>query len=332
MNMDRDIVAVVVTYAKRFNYLKKTIEAIRKQDKIKKIIIVQNGVEYDLKKHFFNHTEITVLQSSKNLGSAGGFWIGLKHITQMKTNKLNVLILDDDNIIDTKAIYELQKAEKLYRYNAHIWSLFRPNVQQIDRFNTSTEKTIKSLNNTINGFTFEHLIYKKKDEVARKYPKINSLVTAPYSGLFFPGELISNIGLPNRDFYLYSDDIDYTLRIKRSGFLILQCRQACCYDQSVAWQTLDKKNKKNRGAFFSTTEIYRPLYTYRNEVYISYHSLCTNKFILSLNYFLLQLWLFLSYMPKNRIGYNKFLQLKHAMSDGKKGILGKSVWIENTKG
>lgn len=331
MDFNRSVVAVVVTYAQRLEFLIKTIDSLTKQRKITQIVVVQNGIDYDLPKAVKDYSTVSVIQNQENLGSAGGFWSGLNEALEQKFRNTNILILDDDNVLDVKALDELQKAEASQKFPDHIWALFRPNVQSKKGFSNPTERTYKSLNNTINGFTLEHLINKEKGTVPRRYADINCLATAPYSGLFFPQELLSTVGLPNRDFYLYSDDIDFTLRISKLDILILQCKSARCYDQSVAWQTLGKDNKKSRGAFFSTSEIYRPLYTYRNEVYISYHSLNTNSSLLFLNYCALQLWLFVAYMPKNRIGLTKFKLLKHAMADGRHGTLGKSKWIENTR-
>lgn len=331
MDISREIVAVVVTYGKRFDYLIKTVKSLLQQEKISKIIVVQNGIEYDLPSKLDNYSTITVVQNSENQGSAGGFWTGLNRVSNCEFNGMNVLVLDDDNILDLGAINELAKAELLYDYPEHIWSFFRPNVQSKKEFSNSIEKTYKSLTDTINGFTIEHAFNKNKGTKPRKYKDVNCLVTSPYSGLFFPQELLAVIDLPNKNFYLYSDDIEFTLRIQKSGFLILQYQDACAYDQSVAWQSLTKDNKKSRKAFFLTSELYRPLYMYRNEVYISYHILKKNIFLLSLNYHLLQLWLLILYMPKNQIGIKKFRLLRRAMADGKSGKLGKSKWIESTR-
>ncbi|APT19029.1 glycosyltransferase [Amylolactobacillus amylotrophicus DSM 20534] len=331
MDFNREIVAVVVTYNNRFNYLVKTVKSLVQQEKISKVIIVQNGVQYDLPSLLNKYSSVSVIQNSDNQGSAGGFWLGFKYVSNVEFKNMNVLVLDDDNILDSEAINELEKAESLHDYPAHIWSLFRPNVQSKKQFNKTSERTYDSLTDTINGFTIEHLFNKNKGNEPRKYKDVNCLITSPYSGLFFPQELLKSIDLPNKNFYLYSDDIEFTLRIQRFGHLILQYQYACAYDQSVAWQTLEEDNSKSRKSFYITSEIFRPLYTYRNEVYISYYILKRNKFLLSLNYYLLQLWMLISYMPKNRTGVKKFMLLRRAMADGKKSILGKSTWIENIR-
>lgn len=72
---------------------------------------------------------MSVIQNSDNQGSAGGFWLGFKYVSNVEFKNMNVLVLDDDNILDSEAINELEKAESLHDYPAHIWSLFRPNVQ-----------------------------------------------------------------------------------------------------------------------------------------------------------------------------------------------------------
>lgn len=323
---------VVVTYGERWPLLKKTLDSIMKHKRIDEVIIVQNGLEYDLQSKISSFPKLKLIINEKNEGSAGGFYVGLKYLKNKSEHNFNVLIMDDDNIIDDNAFKALNCAEHLYSYeNKHIWSLFRPEVQSDLAFSEEFEKTIDSIFNTINGFTLLHVLFKNYKMIPRKYAEVNRLITAPYSGLIFPVKLLDEVGLPNKDFYLYSDDIDFTLRITRNGYQIYQYKEAKSYDQGIAWQEINSIKKTNRGAFFTTDEIYRPLYTYRNELYISYIELKSNNLIFWMNYYFLQLWMFIDYMPKNINGIKKYLLLKKAMRQGVKGVLGKAQWIEKTR-
>jgi GT2 family glycosyltransferase len=324
--------AVIVTYGKRWNLLSKTIDSVYSNSSINEIVLVQNGNLYDIRKHISQKRNIKLIVNDENLGSAGGFWCGLRELYYRNNEEFNILILDDDNILDENAFEYLKKAEKLIpNSDKHIWSLFRPNVQSLDSFNSILEKSKESILNTINGFTIMHIFNKQYKFNKRRFRKIANIITAPYSGMVLPLDVLRNVGLPNKDFYLYSDDIEFSLRISNHGYHIYQTIAAKAFDQGIAWQKLDKKNHKNRGGFFEADEVYRALYMYRNELYISYRYLKTNAFLFWVNYYSLQLWMFSIYMPKDKEGIRKFNMLRKAMKQGIKGELGRSKWIESTR-
>lgn len=324
---------VIVTYGNRWKLLSKTLESIMTHKEINEIIIVQNGVTYNLATKLKNYSRVKLIINEENLGSAGGFSAGMNELYKRVDSDFNIILMDDDNELSSSVFDKLRVAEELHDYSdKHIWSLFRPNVQSDEQFKNDYEVTKESFYNTINGFTVEHILGRNRQKVEREYKDVVKIITAPYSGLIFQAELLKKIGLPNKDFYLYSDDIDFTWRISQNGYKIFQYQDAQAYDQGIAWQVLTESNKKNRGAFFSTEEIYRPLYTYRNEVYIAYNELKKNSLMFWLNYYALQLWMLVSYMPKNKEGYQKFKLLRKSMKYGVRGLLGKADWIEDTKG
>ena len=94
------VIGVTVTYANRWCHLEQVIPAILSESLISELIIVDNASTYDLKAKikvtFPNDTEkIRVLTQTENLGSAGGFSIGLKKAYEL--NAEFVYLLDDDN-------------------------------------------------------------------------------------------------------------------------------------------------------------------------------------------------------------------------------------------
>src|SRR5574344_1347094 len=94
---------VVITTYNRINLLKACREAcINQTYKFEKIIIVNNAstdntFEYleDLNK---KNKNILIINSEKNLGGAGGFYLGLKNA--IKEDIDYILIIDDDAILN----------------------------------------------------------------------------------------------------------------------------------------------------------------------------------------------------------------------------------------
>ena len=112
---------VVVTYGERWPLLKKTLDSIMKHKRIDEVIIVQNGLEYDLQSKISSFPKLKLIINEKNEGSAGGFYVGLKYLKNKSEHNFNVLIMDDDNIIDDNAFKALNCAEHLDLKFKVIW-------------------------------------------------------------------------------------------------------------------------------------------------------------------------------------------------------------------
>jgi rhamnopyranosyl-N-acetylglucosaminyl-diphospho-decaprenol beta-1,3/1,4-galactofuranosyltransferase len=85
----------------------------------------------------------------------------------------------------------------------------------------------------------------------------------PWRGSLFPAKIIKEIGLPRKDYFLYGDDFEYSLRLKKNGYV-------CYWVPSSICSEVRSSNKVqfrifNRiFAFYATP--YRHYYGFRNEV------------------------------------------------------------------
>lgn len=197
------IVAVVVTYNRR-ELLKECIQAILKQNQeIYKVMIVDNkstdGTLEMLDTEYCNNEKIEVLKLEKNIGGAGGFYSGIKEV--QKYNPDWVWIMDDDTIPKENCLEELCSA--INKIKGKI-SFLASSV-----YGTKNEfmnvPTI-NLNKDINGY---HNWYEYLED------GIVKISSATFVSLLINEKAIKNVGYPVKDYFIWGDDTEYTLRLNK---------------------------------------------------------------------------------------------------------------------
>lgn len=198
------IVAVVVTYNRK-KLLEECLEAILKQsEEIFKIVLVDNNsfdgtYEYLKEKKFLENSKIMYLKLEQNIGGAGGFHEGMKAAQKFQPDWL--WIMDDDTIPTTNCLEELVKPI------------------------TSINEKIGYLASSIYGENGEfmnvpHISQEISESGYQDWYKylskgIVKITTATFVSLLINNDAVKNIGLPVKDYFIWGDDTEYTLRLNR---------------------------------------------------------------------------------------------------------------------
>jgi GT2 family glycosyltransferase len=269
-----NILAIIVTYGNRFNYLNEVVKRLLKE-KIKKILIISNGFDkiskkllLDLKK---KNKKIKLIFLKKNNGSAFAIKKGLKY--SLKNDCKFILLLDDDNLpaLGFKKILK----KKYQQYGNSYKNIISPNRYKLKYYKNLQFKNnpFYFFNNNFIKFNFLQIIFYsiKKFFIKTKKSKKNILMqVAPYGGLFFNKEVIKSLGYPKTNFFLYADDFDFTLRMTRNNFNIYYSKDYLIKDLD---KTLDEKNY-----FSKETDEKKIFFQIRNHTYFS-RNFITNKII-----------------------------------------------------
>lgn len=80
----------------------------------------------------------------------------------------------------------------------------------------------------------------------------------PWSGTFIKTEIITRIGLPDKRYFLYAEDIEYSWRMIKFGYKI--------YRIPAGKLSEIKSSSRNRRYYF--TEPFRLYYTFRNQLFL----------------------------------------------------------------
>ena len=242
MVSDRHGVFAVIAAFNRKELLREGIEALIHQDYDDlKIMVVDNasidGTEEYIK-DLIDNKKVFYKKLEKNLGSSGGFNEGIRELYKM--NPKYVWILDDDTIVHKDSLTKLLSAAKELNDNFGIlgskvlWkdgNLCKMNIQR---------KTLFKDNNDFDS----HLV---------------KITLSSFVSMFIKIDTIERFGLPIEDFFIWTDDWEYSRRISR---------KVDCY--LVNDSIVTHKCNSNMGGSIekdSKDRLFRYQYVFRNDVY-----------------------------------------------------------------
>lgn len=240
--MQKKVIAVVVTY-NRLELLKHCIEKILKQNYLCDVLIIDNcstdkTKEYIKNKYHVNK-KVFYYRTKQNIGGAGGFNIGIRLAIKYKYDF--IWIMDDDCMPLKNTLQEFINFEE----NNH------------GQYGFLSSKVLWKDNTICNMNIQRQNVYFKVKDFNSKQVKISM---ASFVSLFIPTKIVENVGLPIKDFFIWTDDWEYTRRIslKYDCFLL---------NKSVVFHYCND----NIGANISKTaekRLDRFKYLYRNDVYL----------------------------------------------------------------
>ncbi|GGZ00465.1 glycosyltransferase [Shewanella fodinae] len=287
-----------LTYGNRLNYLFISLENVLVQD-FENIYIFANGLEIEVLNSLHKWCEgkrIKILESERNLGSAGGYKRLIKYIADNDSSDL-VLLLDDDNALEPDFV---DKARGLTFSDNVLYYFHRPDrvLPYKSYYESKPSLLLGAVNNflgrSVFGGTYEDLSYD------------GDLLAAPYGGLLLSRSSLESNILPNDSFYLYADDYDYTFRlVMQKNFKILYTEVSLIHDLERSFHLVEKNSKKYslfQNRYFKANKL-QLYYSVRNQVFFSLKN-SNSKFLFFVNMivfypiFILQ---FLFYLDFKRI-------------------------------
>lgn len=235
------VIAVIVTYNRK-ELLKESIHAILNQNyKNCDILVIDNfstdgTAEYI--KDVVNNERVSYINTGSNLGGAGGFNFGIKEAIKMNADY--IWVMDDDCIVHKDTLEELMKADKqLYGNYGFLSSKVLWKDNSICTMNLQRRTLTKNIKN-----------------IDRK----TKIKMASFVSFFIKRKIVLELGLPIKDFFIWTDDWEYSRRISR---------KYNCY--FIPNSIVTHKSKNNIGANIandSPERLDRYRYLYRNDVYL----------------------------------------------------------------
>lgn len=241
--MIRKTATVVVTYNRK-KLLQENIEALLKQtvrDTLEIIIIDNASTDgtFEAIKNYIDNNEIVYINTGSNLGGAGGFQYGIRYAAEHDYEF--VWVMDDDCIPNENTLEKFYEADKKLEGNYGFLSS-KVLWKDLNICNMNIQR--RTLTKNINNFRQELI----------------PVVMASFVSLFIKTTIVKKVGLPIKEFFIWTDDWEYTRRISR---------EYPCY--VVSNSTVIHKSVSNIGANIyndSPERLERYNYLYRNDVYL----------------------------------------------------------------
>ncbi len=285
---NKKVIAVVVTYNRK-ELLKESIEALLNQDYQNcDILIIDNASTDGTKEYideYLKNERVHYKNTGSNLGGAGGFNYGMREAYNLGCDFM--WIMDDDCIAKKDSLVELLKAdEKLegkygFLSSKVLWK----------------DDSICIMNKQKRTFS------KWMKDFDKNYQKI---ALASFVSFFIKASTVNKYGLPIKEFFIWSDDWEYSRRISR--------KEPCYY---ISSSVVTHKCKENVGASIATVNdrLERFNYLYRNDC-VLYRSEGIKGWILFRIRLLIHKFRILKSDKKDK--KDRIMIIKNAVREGKK--------------
>lgn len=249
MNPEKETIAAVVVTFNRLKLLKRTIDALRNQTwPIAEIVVVNNGCTDGTGEWLEAQKDLTVI-TQDNVGGSGGFHTGIGHAATLHTDF--IWCMDDDVFPTPTCLERLLDAAHTHNDAA----ILAPRRWQEGRI-------------VCHDFTDYNLTRPFSSMYRGRIAKLQVTEPTYIVGTAFEGPLIRHdvveeIGLPNRELFIFCDDTDYCLRAHLAGFRLLYVPDARMekelFFSDDSWSQREEKKKWKR------------YYQVRNATYLSHH-------------------------------------------------------------
>ena len=316
---NNSVTVLTVTYGNRVKYVKQIVDSLVNINVINNIVIINNGslVGNLSEKLFGSSPKVILLNNSENNGSAAGYAQGLKYIFNNLQSRY-IWFLDDDNLPSNVCLPGLLR---LYEHSTgkELFSAFRDD--RVELKTSGSEK--KYIQNSFFEFNLKEKIGTKSNINSKESISNQSCIrcdTVPYGGLLLPTNIAQQIGLPNKEYYLYNDDNDYTYRLTKAGYKIYVSFDNEIHDLESSWYR--RESVPMFQGFFRTNMLRNGVYTIRNRTYFELSNTTNNRFFYLLNIYIYLCYVFFMYMPKNKIGVKRFILIIRMVYRGLHGKLG----------
>lgn len=201
--------AIVIVTCNRERLLRECVARAMKQTSRPTCLIIVDNASTDGTKAYLQSLDqgdsLEIIYLANNIGGAGGFAVGMERAVQK--NVACVLMIDDDAILAEDYMEKILAARCKYpQYKA-----FAGTVVTSGEIDTSHRRNLKKVG----------LLMKTVQEESYKQDYFTCDI-ASFCGMVADTDLIRLTGLPHAEYFIFFDDTEYSLRIRKvSSFLVV---------------------------------------------------------------------------------------------------------------
>lgn len=242
--MKARVCAAIVTY-NRLDMLRGAIESIRLQTEPTDILVVNNGSTDGTREYLAKQSDLKIINQD-NIGGAGGFNTSLKYIAEHGYEL--AWVMDDDILAHPECISEMVKQyDGLIASGEHIGFLCSK-VENAEGLSVNMPQIDYRANNTGYPSWNKHL-----------QEGLALVQSATFVSVLIPTSNISELGLPYKEFFIWGDDTEYTLRLSKSypSYQVGASRVTHLrYGPNISIYSLTDKRRINMYKFFIRNQMF----------------------------------------------------------------------------
>ncbi|WP_198951317.1 glycosyltransferase [Pigmentiphaga sp. NML080357] len=212
-----DNIAVVIVTHNRCELLGRCLEGLARQTVPPKAIYVVDNASTDATAQLLaGRTDLPlhVTRSAENLGGAGGFALGMKLAHEGGWDW--IWMMDDDVVPQSDCAQQLVKCGELAMIAVR---------ENLDGALVERSAIRFDLRNPL-------VVRSKRSYVAQTYrvrshmPAVLYVENVAFEGFMVHRSVVDAVGYPDARYFIFYDDVDYALRIRRAGYRISAVRDA----------------------------------------------------------------------------------------------------------
>lgn len=240
--MKNHVSIIIVNY----NTPKETKDCIRSLTDLEswgfdyQIIVVDNGSKEPLSfsaNFLRHHPHVELITSASNLGFTGGNNLGIKHAADHYDSDY-FLLLNSDTEVDSNFLKELYlMAKNDPKIGLMSSKIYFEKGYEYHADSYPAEHLGKVIWYAGGVVDWSNLIsfHIGVDEVDRgQFEKARETDFATGCSMLISREVVERVGLLDNRYFLYSEDVDYSLRVKRAGLKVCYCPTSIVYHKIAA--------------------------------------------------------------------------------------------------
>ena len=254
--MKKDKIAIIIATYNAERFIENCIGSILKQTNEYFEIIVVDNKSFDKTRKLVNNiiesnsnSKIHLLENNKNLGFAKACNIGIKYaLSNQDTNY--VLLLNQDTVTQDNLLDRLLFWAKKMGVGAYSTKILFKESNRIWWIGTRIFK-LSDLFKSLKLAVSYHVSKEQEDNYFISEPE--ELESICGCALFLHRKLVEDVGYLDEKFFMYGEDLDYSLRVKAKGYKLYIVPGTVVYhDVNLESEALSKDNnlKKTMSRYY----------------------------------------------------------------------------------
>lgn len=188
--------------------------------------------DYDVNNEMEKEGQLIIIKSKKNRGFSGGNNLGLTFVSQKRDCKY-LWILNNDTVVDKNSVSSkikyLDGLGGSVLLGSRILDYYKP-------------KNIQSYGGLINKYFSTTKHFGENMDRKTKFPQDYFPDYIPGTSIFFEKKVLNKIGFMPEDYFMYYEDVDWSLRAVNLNIKLRICPDSIIWHKEGASQKHESKN------------------------------------------------------------------------------------------
>jgi GT2 family glycosyltransferase len=207
---------VVVTY-NRADLLERMLAGLAASERLPDLVVVVDNASTDRTPEVLGaatNPGLVVVRSPDNIGGAGGFHLGMRTAHEHGVDR--IWLMDDDVVPAPSCLSRLLATDEPCLMAVREDTAGRLVEKAATRFDLRNPLAVRPKTGMV----------ETEYGARERMPELVELENVAFEGFMVRREVVDAVGLPDPAYFVFYDDVDYAVRVRRAGYRIWAVRDA----------------------------------------------------------------------------------------------------------